>query len=215
MAHLNNETITVNAILTRRGRELLASEGGLKISHFALSDDEIDYKLYDPLHPNGSQFFDIALRNTPVLEPLSDETQALKFKLVTLPAGTSKIPVINLGQNEIILSKDFTGNVPIIPTTTPRFNTTLGFTAILSNKNVGRIVGEGLSEESAASQTVPSFLGDTVSATAQTAVGLTFKFFPNNSIQSTTTARLTIVGNETGGSTTIPITITVGADTQE
>jgi hypothetical protein len=215
MAHLDNQTITVNAILTRRGRELLASEGGLTITSFALSDDEIDYKLYDPTHPNGSQFYDIALRNTPVLEPLSDETQALKYKLVTLPSGTTKIPVINLGQKEILVGRDFTGNVPIQPTTSPRFNTTLGYTAILSNKDVGRIVGEGLSEETAASATVPSFLGDTVSQTSQTAVGITFKFFPNNNITSTTTARLTIVGNETGGSTTIPVTITVGTDSTD
>ena len=53
MGYLNNETITVHAVLTRKGRELLASENGLNITSFALADDEVDYTLYDPNHPEG------------------------------------------------------------------------------------------------------------------------------------------------------------------
>ena len=94
MGYLNSETKTVEAVLTKRGRELLASDNGLSITSFALADDEIDYTLYDPGHPDGSQYFDMALRNTPVFEPLTDETQCLKYKLVTLPSGTKYIPVI-------------------------------------------------------------------------------------------------------------------------
>ena len=66
MGYLNNETITVHAVLTRKGRELLASENGLNITSFALADDEIDYTLYDPNHPEGSQYYDSALRSIPV-----------------------------------------------------------------------------------------------------------------------------------------------------
>ena len=61
MGYLNNETITVEATLTKRGRELLASDSGLNITSFALADDEIDYKLYDPNHPGGSQYYDADL----------------------------------------------------------------------------------------------------------------------------------------------------------
>ena len=144
MGYLNNETITVHAVLTRKGRELLASENGLNITSFALADDEIDYTLYEPSHPSGSQYFDIALRNIPVFEPLSDETQGLKYKLVTLPPGTQYIPVIKLGQQSITLDKTYNGVVTISPTTEPIYNTRLGYTAVLSNKAVGTIEGSGV-----------------------------------------------------------------------
>ena len=45
MAYLDNTTITVDAILTKKGREKLAAGQPLNISQFALGDDEIDYIL--------------------------------------------------------------------------------------------------------------------------------------------------------------------------
>ena len=205
MAYLNNETITVEAVLTRKGRELLASDNGLNITSFALADDEIDYTLYDPYHPSGSQYFDIALRNIPVFEPLSDETQGLKYKLVTLPPGTQYIPVIKLGQQSITLDKTYNGVVTISPATEPVYNVRLGYTAVLSNKAVGTIEGTGV--DASVSQTTAIFLGDTSSETAQTAIGLTFTFKPNGSLAENTAANLTIIGNESGGSVTIPVTV--------
>ncbi len=44
MGFLNNTVVTVDAILTRKGRELLAkNDGSFRITQFALADDEIDY----------------------------------------------------------------------------------------------------------------------------------------------------------------------------
>ena len=63
---------------------------------FALADDEIDYTLYDPNHPEGSQYYDFALRNTPIFEPLTDETQCLKYKLVTLSLKLNIFLLLNL-----------------------------------------------------------------------------------------------------------------------
>ena len=83
MAYLDNNVITINAVLTQKGREVLAKTGTLNITSFALADDEIDYTQYNPNHPLGSQYYDIALRNTPVTEPLTDESQVMKYKLVT------------------------------------------------------------------------------------------------------------------------------------
>jgi len=207
MGYLNNETITVQAVLTRKGRELLASENGLNITSFALSDDEIDYSLYDPNHPEGSQYYDSAIRNTPIFEPLTDETQCLKYKLVTLPPGTEYIPTIKLGQQNIIVDKTYNGVVSITPTTEPAYNTTLGYTAVLSNRNVGVITGTGIEAEAAQSASV--FLGDTSSELATTVVGFSFTFKPNKSITTDQRATLTIIGNESGGSTSIPVIVTV------
>ena len=95
MAYLDNLSLTVDAVLTRKGRQLLAQNGSLNITAFGLADDEIDYTLYQPNHPNGSAFYDIALRNAPVFEPFTDETQVMKYKLVTLNQGVTSIPVIS------------------------------------------------------------------------------------------------------------------------
>jgi len=207
MAYINNQTITVDAVLTRKGRELLAKNGGLNITSYALADDEIDYTLYQPNHPQGSAYYDLAIRNTPVFEAFTDETQLLKYKLVTLPAGVTSIPVISLGQSSIDVVSTYTGQVVVVPSTNPVYNTTLGYTAILGNKSAGTIVGSGLQNINNA--TIPSYIGDVSSTTAQIALGLTFTFVPNAALTQTLTTTLTVVGNESGGSITIPVTVTV------
>ena len=207
MAYINNETITVDAVLTKKGRELLAANGGLNISTYALADDEIDYRLYQPNHPQGSAYYDLAIRNTPVFEAFTDENQLMKYKLVTLPSGVTSIPVISLGQSSINVDKDYKGEVVIVPATNPVYNTVLGYTAILSNKSIGTIIGEQL--QGVTNATIPSFIGDVSATTAQVSIGLRFRFVPNASLTKTTTTTLTIVGNESGGSTTIPVTVNV------
>jgi hypothetical protein len=207
MAYINNQIITVDAVLTRKGRELLAANGGLNITSYALADDEIDYTLYQPNHPQGSAYYDLAIRNTPVFEAFTDETQLLKYKLVTLPAGVTSIPIISLGQSAINVDSTYTGQVVIVPSTNPVYNTTLGYTAILGNKAAGTIVGTQLAGVNNA--TIPSYIGDVSSTTAQVALGLTFTFVPNASLTQTLTTSLTVVGNESGGSVTIPVTVNV------
>ena len=207
MSYLDSNQITVNAVLTKKGREILAQRGALNITSFALSDDEIDYRLYDPNHPQGSAYYDVAIRNTPVFEPFADESQVLKYKLVTLPAGSTAIPVISVGQENINVKSTYRGETVIVPATNPTFNTKLGYTAILANKNAGTVIGEGL--DSSVSATIPAFLGDVSSETAQVATGLKFRFIPNNSLSSTLTTTLTFIGNESGGSKTIDVTVNV------
>lgn len=207
MAYINNETITVDAVLTKKGRELLAAKGGLNITAYALADDEIDYTLYQPNHPQGSAYYDLAIRNTPVFEAFTDETQVLKYKLVTLPSGQTSIPVISLGQSSIYVEKDYRGEIVIVPSTNPVYNTTLGYTAILANKSVGTIIGEQL--QTATTATIPTFIGDVSSTTAQVALGIRFRFVPNVSLTTTTETTLTVIGNESGGSVSIPVQVIV------
>jgi hypothetical protein len=97
------------------------------------------------------------------------------------------------------------GEVALSPTTSPAGNRSLGYTIVLSNKNAGDIVGEGVTSDVGS---VPIFIGDDVSATAAIAKGLTFKFIPNPSLTSTIKTTITVYGNETGGSQTIPVTVT-------
>lgn len=209
MAYIDNQTITVDAILTKKGRELLAQNGDLFITSFALADDEVDYTLYDPNHPNGSAFYDLAIRNTPVFEPVSDETQVMKYKLVTLNQGVTTIPVISIAQDKISVPRDYTGDIIISPSTNPAYNLNLGYTAILGNKNVGVLVVEQSNSVNSVSSTIPTFAGDVNTTSAQVAVGQKFRFIPNSSLGKTTSTTLTIIGNESGGSLSIEVTVTV------
>lgn len=209
MAYIDNQTITVDAILTKKGRELLAQAGNLNITSFALADDEIDYTLYQPSHPNGSAFYDIAIRNTPVFEPVSDETQVMKYKLVSLNQGVSSIPVISIAQDKISVPRDYTGDIIVSPSTNPTYNLSLGYTAILGNKNVGALVVEESNSINSVSSTIPTFAGDVNTTSAQVVVGKKFRFLPNSSLGKTTSTTLTIIGNESGGSLSIEVTVTV------
>lgn len=207
--YIDNTTISVDAILTKKGRELLAKDGNLNITSFALADDEIDYSLYQPNHPQGSAFFDIALRNTPIFEPLSDETQVMKYKLVTLNQGVTSIPVISIAQDKISVKRDYTGDIIISPSTNPAYNLSLGYTAILGNKNVGILTVEESNSVNSVSSTVPTFAGDVNSASSQVVVGKKFRFLPNSSLGKTTSTTLTVIGNESGNSVSIEVTVSV------
>ena len=106
MGYLNNSVITVDAILTTKGRELLAANNGaFRITQFALADDEIDYTLYNPQHPSGSAYYGEAIDGMPLLEAFPEESQIMKYKLATLPRGTAKLPVLDVGYTAISLQQ--------------------------------------------------------------------------------------------------------------
>jgi len=106
MGYLNNAVITVDAILTTKGRQLLAqNNGSFRITQFALSDDEIDYTMYNPNHPSGSAYYGEAITSMPLLEAFPEETQIMKYKLVTLPRGTAKMPILDLGYSAIVIKQ--------------------------------------------------------------------------------------------------------------
>ena len=121
MAYLDNTEITVDAILTKKGRQKLASGQSLNITKFALGDDEIDYTLYEPAHPKGSAYYDSAIRAIPITEASPDETQVLRYKLVTLPKGTTQIPTVKLGVTQVSATQ-LEGGVGLTPTTSPNGN---------------------------------------------------------------------------------------------
>ena len=106
MAFLDSSTAVIDAILTRKGRELLArNDGSFQITKFAFGDDEINYQLYDATKATDQ---DADILNLPVLEPVSNENVALLYRLITLPKGSLKIAnlqisptsgTINYGEN--------------------------------------------------------------------------------------------------------------------
>ena len=208
MGYLNNSTITVDAILTKKGRELLArGKDEFKITQFALADDEIDYDLWNPAHPLGSDYYGVIIENMPLVEASSDEANIMRYKLVTLPKKTARIPVIQVPQSSITLTSP--GQSSIITPTTTNFtsgNATLGYTAILSNSDavtlqVQQPVTAGVSP------TVPRFIGDSESAQTVSAVGFSFSIVAKQQLVSDISATITIIGNETGGRATINLLV--------
>jgi hypothetical protein len=205
VAYLDNSRVTVDAILTKKGRELLAKGQGFNITQFAVADDEVDYSLWTTSHPLGSNFYGAIIENMPLVEASPDETQCMRFKLVTLPRGTKEIPVIALGFDNIILTAGQINAFPIRPSTTQGLNGSgFGYTAVLFDSTAAVLVGTGLAATN--QNTAPGFLGDTQSANAVVTRGIEFTLTPKD-VPAQVNTSLTIVGNETGAAITIPVII--------
>jgi hypothetical protein len=203
MGYLDNTEITVDAILTKKGRQKLASGQSLNITKFALGDDEIDYTLYEPAHPKGSAYYDSAITAIPITEASPDETQVLRYKLVTLPKGTTQIPTVRLGVPSISVNQ-IEGGVGLTPTTSPAGNTNAGYTMVLADQRAGTLT---VTRGATGTGTVPVFLGEEITTTAQVLSGLEFRFTPNPNLTIDIATTITVYGNETGGSQTIPVTV--------
>lgn len=214
MAFLNNSVVTVDAILTKKGRELLArGDGSFKITQFGLADDEIDYTLYNPTHPSGSAFYGEAIENTPLLEAFPDENQIMKYKLVTLPRGTARLPILDLGYAAIELKQG--ASVAITPQTLNYLGSnqtfeTNGYVATIADARVlNTLNGVGINTDEAERLNSTDTLGTNVSKTViGTAINLTATtvntLFGSNTELKTT---ITVIGRDSGARMTIPVTI--------
>ena len=215
MGYLNNTAVTVDAILTKKGRELLArGDGSFRITQFALSDDEIDYTLYNPLQPSGSAFYGEAIENMPLLEAFPDETQIMKYKLVTLPRGTARMPVLDIGYSSITIKQG--AGLAITPQTLNYLSqTTLyessGYTFTISDVrlfNNFNGVGINTPDVQAANQTTT--IGTNVS---KTVIGTTLNLSATtiNTLfggNTTLSATLQVVGRDSGARLQIPVIVT-------
>jgi len=214
MGYLDNSVVTVDAILTKKGRELLArGDGSFRITQFALSDDEIDYTLYNTLHPLGSQYYGQAIENLPLLEAFPDETQIMKYKLTTLPRGTAKLPVLDLGYTSIRLKQG--ASLAITPQTLNYLGSsqtfeTGGYVATIADARVlSTYNGVGINTPEAERLNSTTTLGTNVSKTViGTSINLTATTV--NTLfggQITLQTTITVIGRDSGARVTIPITI--------
>ena len=215
MGYLNNNTVTVDAILTKKGRELLArNDGSFRITQFSLADDEIDYTLYNPNHPSGSAFYGEAIENMPILEAFPDETQTMKYKLLTLPRGTAKLPVLELGYTTITLKQG--SSLSITPQTLNYLGTdstfeSSGYTATIGDsRTLSNFEGVGVNTATAANLNTTTTVGTNVSRTVigttinLTATTVNTLFGTSNTLNTI----LTVTGRDSGARLTIPLNIT-------
>ena len=214
MGYLNNAVVTVDVILTTKGRQLLAkNDGSFRITQFALADDEVNYTLYNPDHPSGSAYYGEAIVNMPLLEAFPLETQIMKYKLTTLPRGTAKMPILDLGYTSIVIKQG--AALSITPQTLNYFggNTyeTAGYTFTISDVRLfNTFEGVGINTPSAQALNTTTTLGTNVS---KTVVGTTLNlrattvntlFGSNTQLQAT----LMVEGRDSGARLTIPVTVT-------
>ena len=217
MGYLNNQVVTVDAILTKKGRQLLAqNDGSFRITQFALADDEIDYTLYNPNNNSGSAFYGEAIDNLPLLEAFADDSQIMKYKLATLPRGTAVLPVLDLGFAAITLKQG--ASLSLTPQTlnylgnTSAFETS-GYTATIADvRTMATFNGVGIQSDAAQTQNATSTttLGTNVSSTV---IGsqINLRATTVNTLFGTSTSlstTLTVVGLDSGARLTIPVTIT-------
>tara|TARA_B100000902_G_scaffold140094_1_gene138123 strand:+ start:68 stop:772 length:705 start_codon:yes stop_codon:yes gene_type:complete len=214
MGYLDSSTITVDAILTKRGRELIArNDGSFKITQFALGDDEIDYTMFNENHPNGSQYSGEAIENMSVIEAIPDGNHIMRHKLITLDRGTSVIPFIDAGINIIKLA--IGGTFSLSPKTLNYNGVTTGLAepngynyTIADRRLVSRFSGVGGQQTPRARMAAPystTAVGESVNGSGLSITGIsaTSLFGSNEKLLTT----LTIEGRNTGARLTIPLEI--------
>jgi hypothetical protein len=215
MAILNNTVVTVDAVLTTKGRELLArNDGSFQITQFSLADDEVDYTLYNPTHPSGSAFYGEAIENMPVIQAFPNDTQIMRYKLATLPRGTSRLPVVSLGYNTITLKQG--ASLTITPQTLNYLGATSTFEAngyvatIADIRLLSSFQGTGITTTTVGDQnlntTTGAVLSKSVIGTSFTLTGTTVNTLFGTSLTTLATT-ITVLGRDSGARITIPINI--------
>jgi len=211
MGYLDNTSVIVDAILTKKGRELLSrQDGSFNITQFALADDEIDYTLYNESHPDGSAFYGEAIENLPLIEAIPNDNNTMISKLVTLPRGTTKIPVLSLQSTNISVGRS--ANFTITPSTL-NFDTTTesAYSFTVADRRLiqsGVATGTGDTTSPATTKPIP-FTG---TALSQTYIGTTFTgtalagttLFGSNAALATS---IIVVGLDTGARSTVTLTV--------
>ena len=215
MGYLNNQVITVDAILTTKGRELLAKgDGSFNITQFALADDEIDYTLYNPTNPSGSAYYGEAIENMPLLEAFPDEMQMMKYKLVTLPRDTAKMPTLAIGNTNPVIAQ--TEPYVVKPTTLNYLGgnsvvESSGYVFTVSDARMfSSVIATGIDSKASLSLNRTQTNGTNVSKTVigtsvtLTATGINTLFgTTRNALYGT----LTITGRDSGARLQVPITV--------
>jgi hypothetical protein len=231
MGFLDNTSITVDAILTKKGRELLSrGQNEFRITKFALADDEIDYNLYDTSHPNGTNFYSAVIENMPLLEAFVDENQLMRYKLSTLPKETNKLPILELPSPSL----SFNGagiTQTISPNTRNGIDTDYTFT--LFNADVANLTLSGTVSTPKPIQqapprrraiddvpirreddlidfgsgvTTPVFLNEAERKRSISVVGKSVRII-SRSLTTDTNTNISVTGNQSGAQFTLPITV--------
>ena len=163
MGYLDNSSITVDAVLTKKGREILKNGGNLNITSFTMSDTGVDYTLWNPDHPSGSAFYGEAIENLPQLEASVHAEYNLRNRLVSLNQNTIAIPALQFsgldgkGLNTITLEEGKTNatiGIDLVGFTSTQSNTLVvnPYYAVITDPSIVRGSGTAVSNLSGTSR---------------------------------------------------------------
>ena len=194
MAYLNNQIVEIDAILTKKGREILSTGiSNFDITQFALADDEIDYALWNPNHSLGATYYGEAIEALPILESNADETIAMKYFLVSLPTNTTSTPYITVAMRDAYLQ--YGESATITPTTHPtqveQYRATLNDSTYFDLISIAGSTGTG------------SGTSRTPAGGSTTVTGTQFKLIGKNTTSSVKLCTVIITGLNTGATASV------------
>ena len=192
MGLFDSSSITVDAILTTRGREMLSRGGDLNITKFALSDEEIDYTMYDKYHPAGTDSFGVLLENTPILEATPNRSK-LNSYLVDNSQESSEILISTLNYPRAHWTV-IDGTIPV--TVGSAEEEAEDYTFTIQNINVVKFYRFYVSTDQP---------WQVVSSNTKSVVGRGIQWKPQ-SIKSLATTTITVQGNVSGITKVVSIT---------
>jgi hypothetical protein len=214
MAYLDNTSVVIDAILTKKGRELLSrNDGSFQITQFSLSDDEVDYSLYNPNHPSGSAFYGEAIEQMPVMQAFPEDNEIMKYRLITLPRGTAALPVLSIGYSRISLVQG--ASISITPQTLNYLGATTtfeqsGYTFTIGDvRTMSTFTGVGINTPTVTAANATTTIGTNVSSTS---IGTTINLTATTvntlfGTQANLYTILTITGRDSGARLSVPVQI--------
>ena len=210
MGYLDGSTITVDAILTKKGRQILSGGGSLNVSSFTLSDTGVDYTLWNVDHPSGSAYYGEAIENLPQLEALPAAQYQLRNKLVTFGKSTVSMPVAYLNEGTHLFNTaqpwDAVVNITGFAGNQGGFQLLIPDTSICTAAGNGQnITGNALMF--IAEQEIPAALLYELTNSNTGTTGYNFVIAPQTDLAATTSMTLTFIHIATGAWTSAQVTV--------
>jgi len=221
MGYLDADTITVDAVLTKQGRRILSDPtggGSLTPVAFVITDTGIDYNNWNADHPSGSAYYGEVIEALPQQEALPQAEYFIRDQLVTLPAGTTAMPVVDLGavSDPYIFQANNPEQPPLsISPTTLNYGQAVGqasteasYIIVIPDTSVIDLISSGtfsnmsgVAQQFINVQEIPQGGMYTV-----TSPNLPMQLSPMGT-DTQRTLQITIIGGETGAYTTLKVTI--------
>jgi hypothetical protein len=185
--------------------------------------------LWNPAHPLGSDYYGVVIENMPITEAVPDETQSMKYKLVTLPRGVKAIPFVRASATSLTVRPGDPQSFNIEtfyyggsnPGLDPILNATAGYTVTLLDASYVTMLTTGTTTENNAQVIQTNNAMASRTATSESAlvspgsnkgsrITITLETLPDVSRLEgtvTKTTKIIVTGNETGGRVVIPVTV--------
>ena len=211
MGYLDGSTITVDAILTKKGRQILSGGGSLNVSSFTLSDTGVDYTLWNTDHPSGSAYYGEAIEKLPQVEALPAAQYQLRNKLVTFGKDTTSMPVAYLNNDthtfDTALQWSSIVNITGFAGGQSGFQLLIPDSSICTCTNATGAVVTGNALMFIPEQDIRTALLYEQSLTSQGTTGAIFVISPNTSLAAATSMTLTFIHVATGAWTSAQVTV--------